>query len=161
MIKWYKRVYQVSEDERDSDLEILEIIDKLHGYFDKQSNKIFGDFKTAKNPYVFLNRGFNSFTISHTTKQWGAKDSRAPMVTLIEGQIFDLGEKRRIKLISQIPIRWILVPILTLLVMYSMAPFYAFFLSALIVVSMYIWIRHCAKLDLVDVDIELYKCLKK
>lgn len=161
MIKWYKRLYQIAEDERDSELEIPEIFDRLHNHFDTQTDEFFEGFKTARNPYIFLNRGFSSFTIKQTTKLRGLEDSilfRLP--TLVEGEVIDLGEKRQIKLVSEIPVKWALAPIPILLVLYS-APTYIVFLSALFIIGIYIWFRQSAKLDLVDVDIELYRCLKK
>ena len=161
MIVWYKRVYQITEDERNSNLEVHEILEKLQDHFDKPTRKLLGNLSKANNPYMFLNRGFNSFTITHTEKQWGAKDSRIPLITLIECEIFDLGKERKIKLVSQLPAKWILALLLTLVITYFMTTLYMFLVIALAVTGIYLWLRNCAKLDLVDVDIELYRCLKK
>lgn len=159
MIPWYKKIYQVAEDVRETHYSVEEIKRRLNDHFEKPGYGPKTFFQKPINPYVLKLKG-DKLLFRQNNKFRSGIDPFDTGISLVKGELVDSITSREIRLTSQIPVNWIFGLLLAGLITYSVN-IIAFLLSMLIGLVIIFRFRYIAKMDLEKIDIELYKCLKE
>lgn len=159
MIPWYKRFYQVGKEEFGSELSATLIIGRLSSHFDCAYTGFSPFTGEARNPYTFKLKGKRNFEIRETNRWKGGKNPPEMGVTVIHGSVRDFGDLRKVEIVATIPLMWIIAGVISILIASGVNNL-ILFIAILFHLCLILWLRHVARKDLRNVDIEIYKSLK-
>ena len=159
MIPWYKKWYLVDEIETKTILEKELVLIKMKQYFDPDKPDIDQYGKRQRRPEYHFNLNERTETFSLRKKSVGWNENRERNSFIAHGKISGNEQGTGLKVNASIPIYLIILVLVLLRIAYVQSA-YLFLLLIIPVGIAYFWKRNLLKEELLNVDVEINKCLK-